>query len=583
MRTHRRQALAALGAALAGIGGNDQLATDSRGATARADGRDPSRTNDQPGAATATAQWSAPARRASPPVDRDRGVVYVGHDGGVSAYDIDDGRRQWTADVGDRHLRLDEGTLYVCDDRGGTSTLRALDVADGSVRWTESIPSRLLSTPRLHDGRLFLETKSNADGVERPIEDDRTDPAPAGDEIGRIQAHSADDGTLLWAAEREGQLRVDATARGTVVVRAVPSDWIQDEERIYALDGATGDVRWKRVEDAPTDTRAPGTLVYCSHPSDQLVRARDPVDGTVRWERTGDVGPAARAAHDGTAVFTTQGGVLAIEEATGRVRWRHDVGETPQPVDAAVDADRGIAYAAVRDAPRYAVGAPSAPESTTVIAHDLESGTRKWARTCPYYTSSRLALGADTVCVYSWAGQPFDAGLAAFDASTGAIQFRSTIDGTRLATPPQVDDTTLVVATDTDADDSLRLTALSTDRSRTERAIDADRGSPTDRTLPDADGASVRFVEVVTVDHAGTIGVAAALDASSAPATITLTSTDGSRSTALSETALTEPVAGARLQTASVEQTTLDFEPAVCTVSADGDSLSVEFDGSRSR
>jgi outer membrane protein assembly factor BamB len=510
-------------------------------------------------------------------MDPERGLVYVGHEGEVSAVRISDGRTRWTAEVGARVLALHDKTVYVGERQGTSTTLRALDPADGGIRWEARFDDPSLSSPRFADGRLYLETSRETETVRHPIGDDRADLETNQDEIGRIEARDPNTGDLLWTVEDEAQLRIESISAGTVVVRAVPRDWIRDDEAIYALDGTTGDVRWNRVDDAPTDTRAPGTLVYCSHPDDQIVRARDPVDGTVVWDRRGDVGPAARAALDGTVVFTRQSGILAIDEETGEVRWRHDVGDLPQPVDAVIDPDRHIAYAAVRDSPSYVSGgSTSRPESTTIVARDLESGDRLWARTCPYYDSSRLALGEDTVFVRSWTGQSVASGVVALDASTGAIQFRSAIDGTRLATPPQIDDgPTLVVADDSDdGDRSLRLRALLPEDRQSSRS--SDRSSESAHEPPVSASGRVGSVAGITVDHAETIAVGVVLDPSSPAPRIELSAGDGARSRTLTETALTGQADGARLLTASIERSSLDFRPDLCTVHSGQDSISVE-------
>jgi outer membrane protein assembly factor BamB len=504
-----------------------------------------------------------PARRESPPVDVDRNLVYVGHEGQTSAYDLDDGSLQWNGDVGARGLTLAGDTLYVSALRSQPPTLNALDPADGQVRWSVSVPEGLLSDPTVHDGLLYVETSVERDTVEQPLEG--RDAASEDDlgSVGRIEARSPVDGSLSWAVEHDGQLRVDATGERTVLVRAIPRDWVRDDEALYALDAATGAVRWRQVEDVPTRTWCPGGVVYCSHPNQQLVRARDPVEGTVRWERSGDVGPAVRAAHDGVAVCTTRTGVFAVEEATGTVVWHHEVGRLPQPVDAVVDPERRVAYAAIRDRPSYLAGGSTSAESTTVVARGLDDGERRFTRTCPYYSSGRLALGTDAVYVRSWRGGTLEAGCTALDADTGAITFRSAIDGTRIASPPTGPESpTLVVGTDTDpASDALRLHALT--------AAAQPQVGESDPDVVD--------VEVVSIDHAETIGIAVTLDSQSAAAVaLRLRSADGTQSRTLAETAVTEPTEMGRLQVGSVERSALSFDPAVCEIDTGSETMTVD-------
>jgi outer membrane protein assembly factor BamB len=574
MSHHRRQFIAAAGSTLAGPTGTIVTASQSDVSKTREDASandgDQDRSTWIPGVSN---HWSVPARRESPPVDPERNRVYVGHGGRVTAHDLDSGGRLWEATVGERYLTLAADSLFVFDARAAPPSITALDPADGSVRWSETVSNGLLSAPTVHDGGLHLETRAESGSIDHPIDDQRDTEAEEPEEVGRIEVRSPEDGQLQWQAEAEGQLRVESTADQTVVVRAIPSNWLRNEERLYGLDAETGIVRWKQVEDAPTTTWAPGQSVYCTHPSDGLLRARDPLDGTIDWERTGDVGPAVRAAHDGTVVFTTRSDVLAIEEATGSVRWEHEVGDRPQPADAIVDSDRELVYAATRDRPAYLAGGSANTESTTVIAWRLDTGEREWARTCPYYSSGRLSLGDDSVYVHSWRGPTLESGCTALDPTTGAIQFRSAIDGTRVATPPDVvDSPTLVVAHgDEDGpDDGPQLHTLTAGTAEQSRGGGAG-----------TQAASIAVIEtdITTIKHTDTIGIAATLEAENAVgATIRLQSADGSQSTTLTETAITEETETGRLQTASVERSTLSFVPAVCEIDAGGETLTVDLE-----
>jgi outer membrane protein assembly factor BamB len=421
-----------------------------------------------------------------------------------------------------------------------------------------------LSAPVVHDGQVYLETSIESSRIEAPIDDSVVEQNDDREEIGRIEAYSLATGEQAWRVEHDGQLRVDSTADETVVIRAIPDDWLREDEAIYALDAATGATHWQRAEDAPTATWSPGALVYCTQPSEQRLRARDPLQGTVEWERTGDVGPAIRAGADGRVVLTTRERVLAIAEATGTVEWEHEVGDHPQPVDAVVDPDRELVYAATRDRPAYLTGDSTTTESTTVLARRLDSGERVWARTCPYYSAGRLALGGDSVYVTSWRGDALAAGCTALDPSTGAVQFRSAIDGTRIATPPAAPESPTLVVERGDAGDGPRLHALTASTA----AEPADRGPP--ERSPGSTTVEIRDATVVAVEHTDTVGVAVTLDPDATTgAQISLTSADGSQSVRVTGTALTEATDDGRLQTASVERGNLPFTPTTCVIETD--------------
>ncbi|WP_254830717.1 PQQ-binding-like beta-propeller repeat protein [Haloglomus salinum] len=243
---------------------------------------------------------------------------------------------------------------------------------------------------------------------------------------------------------------------GSVYAPTASTTWHTDaSEGLYALDAATGDVRWRY--EVPNDVRgwtfapsyADGTL-YCSV-LDLGVVALDTADGTVQWERrvpvtgpptvgegrvfasvepsdsdrSGVVGldmgtgkPDWRTEADGTWLgrsVATAGGlvfhrerlsdIVCREAATGEERWRHGL------------AFSGLGTPAIADGRVYALARPEEKGPSGLLAIDAESGDRVgFART-------RYETGGDTSVALG-------GGLAFATSSYGVVQcFESCLAG----------------------------------------------------------------------------------------------------------------------------------------------------------
>lgn len=233
------------------------------------------------------------------------------------------------------------------------------------VRWMFPTGARIVSSPVLLDGVIYFGSNDN-----------------------NVYAVAADSGRQLWAHATGGPVPASpAIASGFVYVGSY-------DGRFYALDAKTGATRWKfrtggerRFEaknlhgmEPRTQTIADAYDLYLSSPvvangavyfgsGDGNVYALDAATGAVRWKfATGDVVHASPAFADGVVyVGSWDSWFYAIDAATGKERWRFHGGEDAlvhnqvgfQSSPAVVD---GVVYTGCRDANLYALDAKTGAE-----------------------------------------------------------------------------------------------------------------------------------------------------------------------------------------------------------------------------
>lgn len=259
-------------------------------------------TGPETGAALA---WRATCRPVgsgtTPVVDGDRGTIYAGH-ANVSAFDLATGEREWRSDASGTATApaLAGGRLYVAG-----RDLRAVDPADGSVVWTFEIPTEypVSSPPAVADGTVYV-----GGGIGTP----------------RAYAVDAADGSLVWERELAGESLTAAPAVGGGTVY-----FVDDENRLVALDAAAGDERWRAPDTWALDAGAVAAdgRVYVRDSPDAVYALS--TDGDVEWEAPLDGANGGPVATDGEAVYAAHGSrVSALDAGDGSERWTYDV-----PVD----------------------------------------------------------------------------------------------------------------------------------------------------------------------------------------------------------------------------------------------------------
>jgi outer membrane protein assembly factor BamB len=293
------------------------------------------------------------------------GRVYVGgQDGGVFALDARTGKQVWTFHAGgairtrptvagrDLYVPADDGFLY------------QLDAATGEQRWRVRIVDRPIERLPFDDpksrydrfgsdvvvagGRLYVGTHDGRVLALDPKDGARVWAFQAGDAVlaapavgaGRVVFGSYDKhvyaldaatGRELWRRDTKGAVVSTPALHGDV---AIVGNRAYD---LLGLDVRTGEVRWKRyvwmswVESSATLRDA---VAYVGSSDAAAVFAVDAATGAKRW--TADVQGWAwgQPAVTGSRVYTGtssqvgypaghQGGVLALDRATGAVTWRY--------------------------------------------------------------------------------------------------------------------------------------------------------------------------------------------------------------------------------------------------------------------
>lgn len=272
------------------------------------------------------------------------------------------------------------------------------------------------------------------------------------------QATSAASGALLWSSPVQGRPYYAPLVIGDTVLVAVV------EGTLYALDRATGRVRWRWRPDgwlAAAPVVSDG-LVYVSpvvnQPDPAFVYALDVATGRLLW-RTGLPETAGQrlAVHGDSlyAVIPNGGGLIALDRRDRAELWRQPL--EGQPSSAPVVTNDAVYLVCARsrfnpaaweDVPDDGGALPDPyAHSAVLVAVRAQDGAPHWER----------AIGAEGVVTH--AGEPVAAGeaiyvgasdgaLYAFDATSGAARWRTQTGGDLLSTPTVMGDTVCVGASD---------------------------------------------------------------------------------------------------------------------------------------
>jgi polyvinyl alcohol dehydrogenase (cytochrome) len=201
----------------------------------------------------------------------------------------------------------------------------------------------------------------------------------AGSATGQVFALDAATGCTRWSWKADGAVRT-AVSVGFPAGSA-PAVYFGDEKGgVYALDAATGKKLWKIPADDHPLVRITGSPVFYK---DTLYVPVSAMDEGAEWD---PLHPCC----------TFRGSIVAIDAATGKVRWktymipkpaaplgRTNAAGTPLfgPAGAAiwaaptVDPARGLVYAATGNA----YNAAEEGDTNAVVALDMVTGQRRWA------------------------------------------------------------------------------------------------------------------------------------------------------------------------------------------------------------
>jgi len=252
-------------------------------------------------------QFQAPGRlqHSDPEVGPTR--VFVGglDDTLVAHYRVN-GTEAWTfhrsGSLADSSPAYHSGSVYV---GSGGGTLYSLDAATGSVEWTHTTDSAIVSSPVVSDGTVYV-----------------------GSNDGTVMAIDAATGTELWTKNLSASVfSTPAVGGGSVYLTT-------DDGRLVSLDADVGVKLWEQDVGSElghtSPTYASGTVYVAS----DAIHAVDAADGSLQWDRAyGGQTAAAPTVVDGTLYIAAQNGsVTARDPSTGAVTWRHDLG---QPITSA--------------------------------------------------------------------------------------------------------------------------------------------------------------------------------------------------------------------------------------------------------
>src|SRR5690606_9106158 len=234
----------------------------------------------------------------------------------VSAFDLANGRRLWTRELGrDRSSREEyfgggvsygEAQVYVTT---GFGRLYALSAQTGEVLWESDLGAPLRSGPTYHDGRVYA---SNTENVLTAVDAQDGEllwsytglaeiasllggasPAAAGSTVvgafssGEVVALLADNGQLLWEDSLAGVRRLEQTAniaqvRGHPVVNEGQVVAISNSNLMLAIDQRTGMPLWEAALGGTQTPWVAGNTIFVVTQDAQLV-ALSRGNGAIRW------------------------------------------------------------------------------------------------------------------------------------------------------------------------------------------------------------------------------------------------------------------------------------------------------------
>ena len=263
------------------------------------------------------------------------------------------------------------------------------------LKWVFAYPGalRARSQPLVHDGVVFV-----------------------GSQSGDIYALNLETGCAHWTYSAGAEVR-SSLSLGHVPGRPNPVLYMGDfSATAHAIDALDGSLIWRTAVGDHPDATITGS------PKLHEGKLYVPISSS-EW---------ATAADPGYACCTFQGGVVAVDAASGELQWRNHVIDEPAletgeenpfgaprkgPAGAPVwnsptiDADRGVLYVGTGEG----YTSPAADTSDAVVAFSLETGERQWtkqllggdawnmacfigeAANCPEEDGPDLDIGASTI------------------------------------------------------------------------------------------------------------------------------------------------------------------------------------------
>jgi outer membrane protein assembly factor BamB len=244
-----------------------------------------------------------PQEHASPAVDEQgEQVIAMTRDGQVHAVRFG-GALAWTFQTQGRPTAgavVEDGLVYV---PGGDGTLYALDASTGQERWRYSAGEELVTVPTIAQDLVMVASQTDSvfaleRGTGKWVWQYRRDP-PSGFSIRGASGVSVQgdtvfvgfsDGHLVALGRANGQVKWDRALSpggqfGDVDATPILMDGVlytaSYREGVFALDPATGEVRWQSKVPGLTHIAARRGVLFCT--GDERVEARLADNGRLIW------------------------------------------------------------------------------------------------------------------------------------------------------------------------------------------------------------------------------------------------------------------------------------------------------------
>lgn len=309
-----------------------------------------------------------------------------------------------------------DGSVYIA---GYNGTVVALNARSLSVEWRSTIGRRILSTPTVANGVVYVGTAGGSESNHNrsATRTERT-----------VYAMSASTGRVRWRAVGGPIVRSSpAVVNGTVYV-------VNDFGDVRAIDAVTGGELWNASIGGHVRSSiafANGTVFISGLGGTVYAFTAD--DGKELWNRSvqGPLSSSPAVSNDTLYLGTGTGHVHAFDAMTGAERWT-------QPINGTIRLSPALANGTV-----YIVN-----ETGGVYAINATTGAERWDQPVNGSSSTAPAVANGTVYVETQTGNAysgeFEDRLYALETETGAVSWLFAMDGAVSASPVIAGDTLYV-------------------------------------------------------------------------------------------------------------------------------------------
>ena len=256
---------------------------------------------------------------------------------------------------------LDE-TVVVGSGDGG---IYALDAKSGRQRWKFQTGGRVRSSPAISNGLVYA---GSYDGSVYAID------LNSGKQVWRYDTQGKSLSASEFGFDRKSILSSPAVSDGVVFIGSRDS-------RLYALDAATGTLKWKHAfADLTWTISSPAVregVAYTGTADGHFVSALRAEDGHELWQFKMPYRVWSSPAVAGTKLYITNqsGGLYAIDLASGTESWRF---QAESSIQSSASVHRGVVYFGDNAGRVYAIRADAAQPMQRAVYFD-EKTTKLWA------------------------------------------------------------------------------------------------------------------------------------------------------------------------------------------------------------